>query len=68
MHWRIEIWMYCHNVEDGYWAPCCSVQSTEMVGIVERALTSSGQTVRVIEPENLRLSQTTTNGVEHSDE
>ena len=43
MHWFIYIKMFSHDRSDWHWTVACSVFSTEMLGIVERALQSAGQ-------------------------
>lgn len=46
MYWIISIKMYSHDRTSSHWVECCRVESTEMLGIVERALQSS-QEVKV---------------------
>jgi len=48
MYWTISIKMYTHDRQDWYWSPCCRVESSEMLGIVEGAL-KQHQTIKVEE-------------------
>jgi hypothetical protein len=46
MNWSIEIKMFGPDQTTWYWSQACVVWSTEMLGIVERALQHSGQQTR----------------------
>lgn len=41
MYWIIKIKMWSHDGRDWHWAECCRVESSEMLGIVERALSAA---------------------------
>lgn len=38
MYWIIRIKMYSHDRTQWHWAYCCRVESSEMLGILTRAL------------------------------
>jgi len=53
-YWDIFIRMYTHDRTDSHWAFCCRTTSTEMLGIVERALNAAGQETKVQEAQPIQ--------------